>query len=219
MSATLPAPSVGPAPGWRAFDVVVLAASLGGVSAIGSVLSGLPATFPTPVLVVQHGRRRPHQNEFARALGRRCALPVQLVCDGQPLTVPGVNVVPTGTTATVTDHRVRLTDEPSRRPADALMTSLAPVIGRRALAVVLTGRLDDGAVGARAIKRHGGRVLAQEPRTAQAGDMPTRALATGCVDFALDLEHIPAALISLAMAPGAADMLTVPTPSWARLDA
>lgn len=219
MTATDAQASGRPAAESRPFDIVVMAASLGGLQAIGSVLTGLPAAFPTPVLVVQHGRRGPAESHFPEVLGNKCALPVHPVSDGQPLDTPGVSVVPAGMTAVVQDRRVRLSENHSRRPADALMTAVAPVCGRRAVAVVLTGRLDDGAAGARAIKRCGGRVLVQDPATAAARDMPANTLATGCVDFALDLEHIPAALISLAMAPGGAEMLKVPVPPWAKLGA
>ena len=47
--------------------------------------------------------------------------------------------------------------------------------------------------------------------------MPAHAIATGCVDFVLPLDRIPQALVTLAMAPGGAALLNVPTPAWARL--
>ena len=37
-----------------AFDVVALAASAGGLTALSQVLSGLPADFPATIAVVQH---------------------------------------------------------------------------------------------------------------------------------------------------------------------
>jgi two-component system chemotaxis response regulator CheB len=47
--------------------------------------------------------------------------------------------------------------------------------------------------------------------------MPANAIATGCTDFVLPLEKISAALLALTTAPGAAELLTVPLPPWARL--
>jgi two-component system chemotaxis response regulator CheB len=79
--------------------------------------------------------------------------------------------------------------------------------------------LHDGAVGARALKRRGGRLLVQDPATARAASMPASTLATGCVDFVLPLPRIAPALIALTMAPGGAELFAVPTPSWAVLDA
>jgi two-component system chemotaxis response regulator CheB len=47
--------------------------------------------------------------------------------------------------------------------------------------------------------------------------MPSRAIATGCVDFVLPLHRIAVALAVPTMTPGAAELFTVPTPSWASL--
>lgn len=200
------------------FELVVLVASAGGVEALGSVLTGLPPAFPTPVLVVQHGLRRPvGQQVLASVLAYRSGLHVRYADDGQSVTRPGVTVVPTGMTGRADQGRLHLVDDEDRRPADALLRSLGPAVGRAMIAVVLTGHGEDGSVGARVVKRHGGRVIVQDPSTARAASMPTAALATGCVDFAVPLERIPAAIVALTMAPGGAEMLAVPTPSWARL--
>jgi two-component system, chemotaxis family, protein-glutamate methylesterase/glutaminase len=89
----------------------------------------------------------------------------------------------------------------ARPAADPLFTSVARAYRGRARAVVLTGMGRDGAAGACAVKRGGGRVLAQDPATATAGAMPRAAIATGCVDVVLPLELIAPALIALLMAP------------------
>ena len=62
--------------------------------------------------------------------------------------------------------------------------------GPRALAVVLSGRLRDGTRGVRAIKDAGGRVIVQDPASAEQGSMPWNALATGCVDLVLEPAQI-----------------------------
>ena len=81
------------------------------------------------------------------------------------------------------------------------------------------GMLHDGAEGVRAVKRYGGRVIAQDPATACAPGMPAAAIATGCTDFVLSPERIPYALITLAMAPGGAELFSVPLPHWAKIGA
>jgi two-component system chemotaxis response regulator CheB len=193
----------------------VVAASLGGPAAIAQVLAGLPPDFPAAVLVVQH--RTPVTDvSFVEALQWRTALPVHRAEDGHPIATPGVTVLPARHTATAEDGRLRLRQADGARTADPLIMSVAAAYGPRAIAAVLTGRLDDSAAGVRAIKRHGGRTLVQDPGTARAGGMPAAALATGCVDLVLPLPHIAHALVVLTMAPGGADLFRVPPAPWAQ---
>ena len=201
-----------------ALDVVVIAASYGGPAALPAVLGGLPADFPAAVLVVQH-RTAAIDTVFITTLRRRAVLPVHPADDGRPVISPGVTVLPARHAATVEHGLLRLHPTDGQRTADPLFRSVAAAYGPRVIAAVLTGRLEDGAVGVRAVKRHGGRTLAQDPRTARAGGMPAAALATGCVDLVLPLAHIPHALVALTMAPGGAELFRVPPAPWAQLAA
>lgn len=201
------------------FRLVVLVGSLGGLAATSTVLAGLPREFPVPLLVVQHGRRSTDPDRLTRLLDNATALPVHTACHGVRAYPAGVTVIPGGTTATVDDAcRLWLTDDGNGLACgDSLLRGAAATVGPATIGVVLTGMLCDGTEGVRAIKRRGGRVLAQDPATARAPGMPSSAIATGCVDFVLPLERIAPALIALTMAPGAADLLTVPSPPWAKL--
>ena len=100
-------------------------------------------------------------------------------------------------------------DGVGHRFADALLSSAAGAFGTRMIAVVLSGRLDGGARGVREVKRHGGRVIVEDPDTAAAPAMPIAALATGCVDFVLAPNTIGDALVALCAATGAADLFRV----------
>ena len=59
------------------------------------------------------------------------------------------------------------------------------------------------------IKAHGGRVIAQDPATAEQGSMPWSAMATGCVDLVLDPARIAAALVTLVTVRGALELFGV----------
>jgi two-component system chemotaxis response regulator CheB len=200
-----------------AFDLIVIIASLGGLQSISAVLAGLPGDFPIPVLVLHHSVPREAPEVLARLLQRSTKLPVHTAADGDLIAGPGAAVLPRGYTARIdSDHRLRfaLAD---RTGGDSLLSSAAEAAGQGVVALVLTGMLADGARGVQAIKRRGGRILAEDPGTARASSMPAHAIATGCVDFALPNHRLAAALIALTLAPGGAEMFTVPTPSWARL--
>ncbi|MFT7841654.1 chemotaxis protein CheB [Saccharothrix sp. BKS2] len=198
-----------------AFDLVCLTASLGGVTAYRHLLELLPASFPAAVVVVQHRPVREH-DRLPEVLDRRAELPVRLLRDGESPRPGTVHLVPAGCTAVFgAGCAVSITAVPGHRQADPLFASAAAVFGPRLIVGVLTGRLDDGALGVRHVKGSGGRVLAQDPATAEAAGMPGSALATGCVDFALPLTVLAHALVALVMAPGAAGLLRVALPSWA----
>jgi two-component system chemotaxis response regulator CheB len=200
----------------QCFELIVLVASLGGLDAISTVLGGLPEDFGTPVLVVQHGRPGFDPQRLATVLRTRTSLPVRTAETGQSAEVAGVTVVPTGCTAELgADRRFTVGECGPFGAGDDVLTSVAAAFGPAAIAVELTGMLRDGADGVRAVKRRGGRVLAQDPETARAGSMPSAAIATGCVDFVLPLGRISSALVALTMAPGAAELLAVPLPPWA----
>lgn len=202
------------------FDVIVMVASLGGLEAVSTVLAGLPAAFRVPVLVSQHGKQRSRPDVLPQLLQRETLLPVKAAQAGRAIEPGTVAVMPRGCTSTLeAGYRLTMTASDHIAQGDALLISAAQAAGPRAIGVVLTGMLHDGAQGVRAIKRRGGRVLVENPTTARASSMPSNAIATGCVDFVLPARRISAALIALTMAPGAADLLTVPTPAWATLHA
>jgi two-component system chemotaxis response regulator CheB len=205
---------------WRGsrFELVVIVGSLGGLQAASAVLAGLPASFPPPVALLLHGRRGARPDPLAPLLRRVSPVPVRAAESGMCLDGPGVTVIPRGRVATLGEgYRLSLDESDQLGGGDALMASAAQVGGPAVLGVVLTGMLHDGANGARAIKSRGGRVLVQDPRTARAAGMPAAAIATGCIDFVLPLERIAAGVVALTMAPGAAELLAVPAPSWAAL--
>lgn len=198
------------------FELIVLVASLGGLHAVSTVLDGLPEDFATPILVVQHGSQGRDRDRLAAVLRGRTVLPVRTAETGQLAVLPGVTVVPGGFGAEVdVAHRFVLTPAERSGAGDQVLRSVAAAFGAAVIGVELTGMLRDGAEGVRAVKRCGGRVLAQDPETAQAASMPSAAIATGCVDFVLPLRRLSAALVALTMAPGAADLLAVPLPPWA----
>jgi two-component system, chemotaxis family, protein-glutamate methylesterase/glutaminase len=196
------------------FDLVAIAASWGGPSALVTLLAGLPADFPAAIAVVQH-RSGQYPSSLARTLGRQTALSVVDAEDGmapQPGTVylapPDQHLLiePDGTLTLSSAERHQF----ARPAADLLFASTAARHRERAIGVVLTGKQQDGAAGAWAIKARGGRVLAQEPATCEAPEMPAATIRSGCVDFILTLEQIADVLVTLVMVPGAAPLFRVP---------
>jgi two-component system chemotaxis response regulator CheB len=199
------------------FGRVVVVASLGGMQAVTAVVARLPASYSIPIAVVQHRSRIPRRDLLAPVLACRTTLPTRVAESGCPADQLGITVVPAHTTATIDDAGRWVLGESTGDvgPGDALLISSARTTPT--VAVILTGSLSDGAEGCRAVKRGGGRVLAQDPATARASSMPANAIATGCADFVLPPDRLASALLALTTAPGAAELLAVPLPPWARL--
>jgi two-component system chemotaxis response regulator CheB len=178
------------------------------------VAASLPSDFPAPVILLQH-RASTRLDWLPQLVRRYSALPAHLAEEGDPLTTPGIRVVPGGSGATMTTRGLHLSPPEAGAPCDALLSSMAAYAGSSGCAVILSGLLTDGARGAVAVKAAGGRVLVQDPATARAPSMPRATCATGAVDFVLVPRLIGKALVALAMAPGAADLFRVPPAPWA----
>jgi two-component system, chemotaxis family, protein-glutamate methylesterase/glutaminase len=188
------------------FDVVAIGASAGGIEALHAVAAALPASFPVPVLIVQHMDPR-HKSLLAGLLARRCRLRVKQAAQDEAIRGGIVYIAQPDMHLIVRSGRLVLTDTAqvhfSRPSIDLLFQSVADSYGDRAIGVILSGSGVDGADGTRAIKAKGGTTLAQDPASAAHAGMPQAARATNCVDFTLPLEEIGPALTSLVTpAPG-----------------
>lgn len=186
-----------------AFEIVGLAASAGGLTALIRVLGGLPPDFPAPITVVQHLDPR-HRSLMAEILGRRTSLQAKQAEEGDQLHGGWIYIAPpdhhllVNTDGTLSLSRSELVHF-VRPSADLLFESMAAAFGERAVAVVLTGSGSDGEMGVQAVKKRGGTVIAQDEKTSEYFGMPGAAIATKSVDFILALDEIAPALITLVM--------------------
>jgi two-component system, chemotaxis family, protein-glutamate methylesterase/glutaminase len=189
------------------FEIVALAASAGGLKAIAEVLGALPAEFPAALVVVQHLDPR-HRSLMAEILGRRTALRVNEAHEGDRLEPGCAYVAPPNRHLLVNpDRTLSLTQTELvhfvRPSADLLFESVAATYRERAIAVVLSGSGSDGAMGVKAIKKMGGTVIIQDPKSAEFPGMPSAASDSGSGDFVLALADIAPALATLLEARAA----------------
>ena len=161
-------------------DVIAVGASMGGQEVLVALCRDLPADLPAAVLVVSH--TVPHGRPLlAGILDRAGPLPARTPVDGEPARPGVVYVAPPDRHLLLVGDALRLSRGPYEnltRPAvDPLLRSVAVARGPRAVGVVLTGLLNDGASGLRAVKRCGGVAVVQDPDDAAYPDMPRAALA------------------------------------------
>lgn len=174
--------------------LVVIGASWGGVEACSQLLSGLPASFPAAVALVQH-QRMDNSSRLAKVLQRQTAMAVQVPDNMQPIEAGQVYVSPPGYHLLVAEGGIfnYSLSAPVHfcRPAiDELFYSAAHVYGQQLAGVLLTGANEDGAAGLRYIKQRGGLTLVQSPATAAAPTMPQSAIDLGAAMEVLTIKEI-----------------------------
>jgi two-component system, chemotaxis family, protein-glutamate methylesterase/glutaminase len=160
--------------------VLVIGGSAGGVEALIEFAARLPADLPAPVLVTVHIGGSSRSN-LPRILARAGPLPAEHARHGEPLQPGRIYVAPPDFHLLAGSGVARLSSGPRvnrHRPAiDVMFASAARWAGNRLVAVVLSGVLDDGAVGSALVARAGGRVVVQDPADALFDSMPRSALA------------------------------------------
>jgi len=78
--------------------------------------------------------------------------------------------------------------------ADRLFATAAEHYGAKLMGVVLTGMGDDGRLGALAVQKAGGFVVAESEETAVIFGMPKQAIRAGAVDEVVPLHEVPASI-------------------------
>ena len=192
-------------------ELVTIAASAGGLTAVSEILSALPPNFPVPIAIVQH--RSPAAPEVLPRILTRVTpnLRVKQAEEGDQLEPGVVYLAPPDLHLVVRpDRTLHLHDGTKikflRSSANPLFESAAHSLDGRVVAVVLTGSGTDATDGVQAVRQMGGIVIAQDPASANFDAMPKSAIASGAVNFVLPLGEIAAKLISLVgpkiVAPG-----------------
>ena len=167
--------------------VVAIGASTGGIEAITTVLTDLPADMP-PILIVQH-LPQPFTRLFAGRLDTLCALKVKEAVQGDILHPGHVYIAPgnqhlrlgRGVSGAVT----LLSDDPllnGHRPSvDHLFNSVAQQAGAAAVGVILSGMGADGAEGLKRMRDAGALTVGQDAASCVVYGMPRAAFEQGAV--------------------------------------
>jgi two-component system chemotaxis response regulator CheB len=182
-------------------DLVVIGASAGGIEALKQVVERLPRDLPAAVVAVLH-LPAGGTSVLPSIVDRAGPLRARPVADGVELEPGTIYVAIPDCHVEVDDGRLRVQGGPrenGHRPAiDPLFRTAAQARDGRTLGVILSGALDDGARGLRAIKANGGMTIVQDPETALHPGMPRSAIRYVAPDRVLTPQQIASAIVAFA---------------------
>jgi two-component system, chemotaxis family, protein-glutamate methylesterase/glutaminase len=166
-------------------DIVVIGASRGGFQGLKVLVSQLPADLPAALFIVLHiGRNKSVLPDLLAGWG---ALPAHYARHGETVQCGTICVAPPDRHLVLSRGCVWLNDgakENFARPAvDPLFRSAATEYGERVVGVVMSGDLDDGAVGLANIRARRGFAIVQDPDDCEAVGMPRAALDSSGADL------------------------------------
>ena len=183
-----------PAPKRKAYKLVAIGTSTGGPVALQRVLTQLPASFPAPIVLIQH-MPAAFTKAFAERLDKLCRITVKEAEDGDILR-PGLALLAPGGKQMMIDGRgaVKILPGDERlnyKPCvDITFGSAAKSYGDKVLAVVLTGMGADGREGARLLKQGGSSIWAQDEASCVIYGMPMAIVKAELADAVYGLDEI-----------------------------
>jgi len=176
--------------------IVAIGTSTGGTQALESVLTRLPVNIPA-IVAVQHMPEK-FTRAFAERLNSICAVKVKEAQQGDSLLPGQVLIAPGGKHLLVERKGPRLIATIKEGPpvsrhrpsVDVLFRSVAKVVGKSALGIIMTGMGDDGAAGLKEMHDLGALTVAQNEQTCVVFGMPSVAIKRGAVDHIVALDSI-----------------------------
>ena len=182
--------------------IIAIGASTGGTEAIREVLTPMPADSPA-IVITQH-MPPGFTTSFAARLNSLCQITVKEAQDGERILPGHAYIAPGGRQFHISRsgaNYVAVVDDgpPVNRhkpSVEVLFKSVAALVGRNALGVMLTGMGDDGATAMREMKDAGSYNFVQDEASCVVFGMPREAIARGAADEVLPVTQIAQALVS-----------------------
>ena len=186
------------------FPIVAIGASAGGLEALESFFSNMPAEPGLSFVVIQH--LSPGSKSVMRELLQaKTKMAVQRMENGMKIEPNRVYVNPPGMEVSLLSRTLHLTEPREGKapffPIDSFFRSIAENEKERAICVILSGTGTDGTLGLKAVKEEGGVVIVQDVNQAKFDGMPRSAVGTGLVDMVLPVEKMAEGILSYVKRP------------------
>ena len=190
-------------------NVIVIGTSTGGPRTLKSILKEIPKGFSIPILIVQH--LDPFfMKELSKSLNQVCDIEIKIPVNGEEI-LPGIAYLsPGGKHMKVIQRNNKpciktFKGEPVNfcmPSVDVLFLSAAEVYKNQILGILLTGLGDDGAAGLEAIKKEGGKTIAESEETCVVFGMPKAAVKRGAANLVVPNYLVKDHMINFARKSG-----------------
>ena len=175
-------------------ELIVIGVSAGGIKALSTLFKDFSSEFPIPIVVVQH-ISSVSENYLVTHLNRLSKL---TVVEAEEKVLPKkahVYIAPPNYHLLIdVDRSLALSTEEkvsyARPSIDVLFTSASYAYENKLLAIVLTGANNDSLLGAKSIKKYGGKIIVQNPKTAEVATMPEGIVNAKLADGIMTLEEM-----------------------------
>lgn len=176
-------------------QILVIGTSAGGLSALKNLISQLPKDFPLPIFVVRHVSPDATGNVVLNELNKLNTIKCLHAKSGSTIKSAHLYLSPSDHHLLIGENLKMLVTkgahENRSRPAiDPLFRSAAVSFGTGVIGILLTGYLDDGTAGMKAIQRCGGICIVQDPKDAEYPEMPWNALNNVDVDYCIPISEM-----------------------------
>ncbi len=183
----------------KAFPIVGIGASAGGLEALEQFLGQMPAGSGMAFVIVQHLDPM-HKGIMPELLQRATGMKVFQVRDRTKVRPDCVYVIPPNKDMSILHGVLHLLAPVAPRglrlPIDFFLRSLALDQQEHSIGVILSGMGSDGTLGLRAIKEKAGVVLVQDPATAKFDGMPRSAVDAGLADIVAPVNELPGKILA-----------------------
>jgi len=185
--------------------IIVIGASTGGPQTLEEILSCLPTDFSVPIVVIQHIPSIIFTESLAKHLNKICALDVKVAEHHEIIQEGKVYLAPSGYRMTLKHNGISETivylskEEPDvlSPSIDKTMESIVNLYKENTIGIILTGMGHDGRNGMKAIKKNGGKTIAQDDSSLIFG-MPEAVIEAGYAEKILPASEITDAMVECA---------------------
>jgi len=199
-----PARSNGNGCGGVGADSLIVVCGDGGFSLLLKVFFALSGLHEPPSVVCSTALSARAIQALVPCLAADCGLAITPFCPPGGVLAPRTSVVgsrehpfrPVEANGAITLEMVKTNG--SVRPFDALLSGAAEILGKSAVALLISGEGEDGIDGMRRIREVGGRAFVLSPEMCPKQDLPRKILMEGC---AVELKTVSAIVAELAACP------------------